>query len=90
LSVRPEHIQVHKQKPQEVDNVVEGTVSEAIFMGDAFHCQISVGQNSLRVHTHPFLTMTVGEKVFLRLDPQSCNGLPAEDIEGMDETMLGA
>jgi hypothetical protein len=34
--------------------------------------------------------MSPGEKVYLRLDPQSCNGLPAEDIEGMDESMLGA
>jgi len=89
ISVRPEHIQVHKQKPAETDNVVEGTVKEAVFMGDAYHCQIAVGDDLLRVHTHPFLSMTPGEKVYLHLDPQSCNGLPAEDIEGMDESMLG-
>jgi hypothetical protein len=44
----------------------------------------------LRVHTHPFLSMNPGDKVYLHLDPQSCNGLPAEDTEGMDETILGA
>ncbi len=89
LSIRPEHIQVHKEKPQGLDNVVEGAVKEAIFMGDAYHCQIAVGDVLLRVHTHPFLSMSPGEKVYLHLDPQSCNGLPAEDIEGMGESMLG-
>jgi len=89
ISIRPEHIQVHKQKPQGLENVVEGTVKEAVFMGDAYHCQIAVGDELLRVHTHPFLNMRPGEKVYLHLDPQSCNGLPAEDTEGMDESMLG-
>ena len=26
---------------------------------------------------------------FLQLDPASCNGLPADDKEGVDESMLG-
>ncbi len=90
LSIRPEHIEVMKQKPQVSENVLEGSVKEAIFMGDAYHCQIAVGDSVLRVHTHPFLTMNPGDKVYLHLDPQSCNGLPAEDTEGMDESALGA
>jgi iron(III) transport system ATP-binding protein len=89
LSIRPEHIEVMKQKPQVTQNVLEGTVKEAIFMGDAYHCQIAVGETLLRVHTHPFISMNPGDKVYLHLDPQSCNGLPAEDTEGMDESMMG-
>jgi iron(III) transport system ATP-binding protein len=89
LSIRPEHIQVHKQKPQDLENVVEGTVKDAVFMGDAYHCVIAVGDVLLRVHTHPFLSMSPGERVYLHLDPRSCNGLPAEDTEGMDESMMG-
>jgi iron(III) transport system ATP-binding protein len=89
LSIRPEHIEVMKQKPQVTQNVLEGTVKEAIFMGDAYHCQIAVGDMILRVHTHPFISMNPGDKVYLHLDPQSCNGLPAEDVEGMDESMMG-
>ena len=89
LSIRPEHIEVIKQKPQVSENVLEGMVKEAIFMGDAYHCQIAVGDMLLRVHTHPFLSMSPGDKVYLHLDPQSCNGLPAEDTEGMDESILG-
>ncbi|MFQ5917064.1 MAG: ABC transporter ATP-binding protein [Candidatus Binatia bacterium] len=89
ISIRPEHIQVHKQKPQMNDNVVEGTIKDAVFMGDAFHCHITVQDQLLRVHTHPFMPMTPGNKVYLHLDPQSCNGLPAGDTEGIDESMLG-
>lgn len=89
ISIRPEHIQVHKQKPAGLENLLAGTVKDAIFMGDAYHCQIAVGDDLIRVHTHPFLSMSPGETVYLHLDPQSCNGLPAEDTEGMDESMLG-
>jgi iron(III) transport system ATP-binding protein len=89
MSIRPEHIEVYKEKQEGLDNVVEGTVKEAVFMGDAYHCQIAVQDQLLRVHTHPFLTMTAEEKVYLRLDPQSCNGLASEDTEGMDESILG-
>ncbi|MCZ6562146.1 MAG: TOBE domain-containing protein, partial [Deltaproteobacteria bacterium] len=86
---RPEHIQVHKKKPQGLDNLVEGTVKDAVFMGDAFHCHIVVQDQLLRVHTHPFNPITPGEKIYLHLDPQSCNGLPAGDTEGIEESNLG-
>lgn len=89
ISIRPENIPVYKDKPQGLDNVLEGAVKEAVFMGDAYHCKIAVGDDLLSVHTHPFLSISPGEKVYLHLDPQSCNGLPADDIEGIDETMLG-
>ena len=45
ISIRPENIPVHKEKPQSLDNVVEGTVKEAIFMGDAYHCKVAVGDD---------------------------------------------
>lgn len=89
ISIRPENIPVHKEKPQGLDNILEGTVHEAIFMGDAYHCTIAVGGDLLAVHIHPFFNVSPGDKLFLHLDPQSCNGLPADDTEGVDESMLG-
>jgi iron(III) transport system ATP-binding protein len=89
ISIRPENIPVHKEKPHASENVVEGTVKEAIFMGDAYHCKIAVGDDLLAVHTHPFNHISPGEKVYLHLDPRSCNGLPADDTEGIDESILG-
>jgi iron(III) transport system ATP-binding protein len=89
ISIRPENIPLHKEKPEGLENVLEGTVTEAIFMGDAYQCKIAVGDDVLAVHTHPFNAVSPGDKVFLHLDPKSCNGLPADDTEGVDETMLG-
>jgi iron(III) transport system ATP-binding protein len=89
ISIRPENIPLHKEKPANMENVLEGTVKEAIFMGDAYQCKIAVGDDLLSVHTHPFNAVSPGDKVYLHLDPGSCNGLPADDTEGIDESMLG-
>ena len=89
ISIRPENIPLHKEKPQGLDNVLEGTVKEAVFMGDAYQCKVAVGDDLLAVHTHPFNAVSPGDKVYLHLDPGSCNGLPADDTEGVDESMLG-
>jgi iron(III) transport system ATP-binding protein len=89
ISIRPENIPVHKERPQALDNIVEGTVKEAVFMGDAYHCKVAVGDDLLAVHTHPFNSVRPGERVYLHLDPKSCNGLPADDTEGIDDSMMG-
>jgi iron(III) transport system ATP-binding protein len=89
ISIRPENIPLHKEKPQGLENVLEGTIKEAIFMGDAYQCKVAVGDDLLAVHTHPFNAVSPGEKVYLYLDPGSCNGLPADDKEGIDESILG-
>lgn len=89
ISIRPENIPLHKAKPQGLENVLEGTVKEAVFMGDAYHCKVAVGDDLIAVHTHPFNAVSPGEKVYLHLDPKSCNGLPADDTQGIDESMMG-
>jgi iron(III) transport system ATP-binding protein len=89
ISIRPENIPLYKEKPASMDNVLEGTVTEAIFMGDAYQCKVAVGDDVIAVHTHPFNSVNPGDKVYLHLDPGSCNGLPADDKEGVDESLLG-
>ena len=89
ISVRPENIAVASEVPAETGNVLKGTLHDAVFMGDAYHCQVRVREQLIRVHTHPANAVPVGADVYLKLDPESCNGLPADDTEGMDDTMLG-
>jgi ABC-type Fe3+/spermidine/putrescine transport system ATPase subunit len=89
ISIRPENIPLYKEKPQIIENLLEGTVKEAVFMGDAYQCKVAVGDDLLAVHTHPFNAVSPGDKVYLHLDPGSCNGLPADDREGIDESMMG-
>ena len=80
---------MHREAPASLENVVEGTVHDAVFMGEAYHCEIAVKDQLIRVHSHPMNAVPLGEKVYLTLDARSCNGLPAEDTEGMDDSMLG-
>jgi iron(III) transport system ATP-binding protein len=89
ISIRPENIPLYKEKPQIIENLLEGTVKEAVFMGDAYQCKVAVGDDLLAVHTHPFNAVSPGDKVYLHLDPGRCNGLPADDREGIDESMMG-
>ena len=89
ISIRPENIPLYKERPQGLENILEGKITEAIFMGDAYQCKVAVGDDLLAVHTHPFNSVSPGDKVYLQLDPKSCNGLPADDKEGIDESMLG-
>ncbi len=89
ISIRPENISVSSGAPASMENVLQGTLHDAVFMGDAYHCQVQVREQLIRVHTHPANAVPVGANVYLSLDPDSCNGLPADDTEGMDDTMLG-
>ena len=89
ISIRPENISVSSEAPASMDNVLHGTLHDAVFMGDAYHCQVQVREQLIRVHTHPANAVPVGANVYLTLDPDSCNGLPADDTEGMDDTMMG-
>ena len=45
ISIRPENIPLYKEKPQGLENVLEGIVKEAIFMGDAYQCKVAVGDD---------------------------------------------
>ena len=89
VSIRPENVSVTKEKPASAENVVQGTLHDAVFMGDAYHCQVAVGDQLIRIHTHPKHAVPVGQTVYLTLDPESCNGLSADYTEGMDDSMLG-
>ena len=89
ISIRPENIPLYKERPAQTENVLEGKVTEAVFMGDSYQCKVAVGDDLLAVHTHPFNAVNPGDRVYLQLDPASCNGLPADDKEGVDESMLG-
>jgi iron(III) transport system ATP-binding protein len=89
ISIRPENIPLYKERPAQTENVLEGKVTEAVFMGDTYQCKVAVGDDLLAVHTHPFNAVNPGDRVYLQLDPASCNGLPADDKEGVDESILG-
>ena len=81
LSIRPEHIQIATSDVA-ASNIVCGTVKEVTFMGEAFYTLVAAGKETLRVHTHPFQRLQVGQQVTLDLTQSSCSGLAARPDAG--------
>ncbi len=81
VSVRPEHIRLHREAPPAGarENVLAGTVKVVSFMGECNDCQISVGPTIFRVRTDPFVRPRRGEQVYLHLDAESCIAVPPSD-----------
>ena len=72
ISVRPENIKVASEAPVTNANVLHGKLHDAVFMGDAYHCQVKVREQLIRVHTHPSNAVPVGADIYLTLDPENC------------------
>jgi iron(III) transport system ATP-binding protein len=67
LSVRPENVRaVHERTPE---TPVAGEVLEAIFLGNCVDCRVQWGNFEWKVLGHARDRFKVGEKVYLRLDP---------------------
>ena len=71
VSVRPEDIELSEQ-PLDGANVRQGRVEEKVFVGDAVHWRIQVGDSVLQARSHPSLRTPIGEPITLRLNPQKC------------------
>ena len=67
LSVRPENVRaVHEQSSE---TPVAGEVLEAVFLGNCVDCRVQWGDFEWKVLGHARDRFKVGEKVYLRLDP---------------------
>ncbi|MBI4321371.1 MAG: ABC transporter ATP-binding protein [Chloroflexi bacterium] len=71
VCIRPENIDVLRSKDG-ADNVFEGTVETAAFMGEFLDCRLDVGGSEFRVRVHPSLALKRGEKVFVRFPAECC------------------
>jgi len=53
-------------------NVVEGVVSSLVFLGNIVDCAVTVAGQPLQVQLVPPVTVQTGDRVTLRLPPNSC------------------
>ena len=79
VSVRPEDVHVHKQRPAG-PNVVEGRVESLMFVGESVDLRIVVNGEELRTRQHPNVTLRQGDAVIVELPPEACTVL-REDFE---------
>jgi iron(III) transport system ATP-binding protein len=76
--VRPESIVLHQQKPSHGENILEGKVGAAMFLGEYVDCTIELGKNVLETHQPHSLRVRRGDTVWVELPVGDCMALPAE------------
>jgi iron(III) transport system ATP-binding protein len=76
--VRPESIVLHQKKPSHGDNILEGKIGAAMFLGEYVECTIELGKNVLETHQPHSLRVRRGDTVWVELPVGDCMALPAE------------
>ena len=78
VMVRPESVVLHKKKPLANENIIEGKVGAAMFLGEYVDCTVEFGRNVLQTHQHYTLQFRRGDPVWVELPAGECMALPAE------------
>jgi iron(III) transport system ATP-binding protein len=77
VMVRPESLVLHQKKPLENENIVEGKIGAAMFLGEYVECTVEIGQSVLQTHQPHTLQVRRGDAVWVELPRTECMALPA-------------
>ncbi len=69
LSIRPEDILLHLEKPADTLNLIEGEVIDTVYLGNFLDCQVQVGPHEIGVQIDHFEELDLGQKVYLSFTP---------------------
>jgi ABC-type Fe3+/spermidine/putrescine transport system ATPase subunit len=69
LSLRPEDIAIHFEKPADSGNLFEGEVSETVYLGSLLECRVKVGRYEVGIQIDHYEQIAPGQKVFLSFSP---------------------
>lgn len=72
LCIRPENIQISKEKPPTEINVLEGKVDNILNLGNIWDCRVMAWEKEIRIQLKPGQPLEIGEDVFLRINPVDC------------------
>src|SRR5258708_3483075 len=83
VTARPEDLMLHSGPPSDGlpgdgQNVLAGTVSGRVFLGDVIDYIVDVGEAQLRIRARPEHAFRVRESVHIGIAPQKCVGLVSE------------
>ncbi|HTI86136.1 MAG TPA: ABC transporter ATP-binding protein [Alphaproteobacteria bacterium] len=73
--VRPEDIGLCTDAPSSSNNVLEGKVAAASFLGDAMEFQVAVSDALVRLKLHPTTSVQKGDTIRFQLPAKSCRAL---------------
>ena len=77
IGIRPEDISVIHADDETFENVLSGTVTSTMFMGDALEVRVAAGADNLRLKLHPSESIAEGDIVRLGLPARACRVLVA-------------
>ncbi len=69
LSIRPEDILLHLEKPTDAMNLMEGEVIDTVYLGNFLDCQVKIGPYEVGVQIDHFEELDPGQKVYLSFTP---------------------
>jgi iron(III) transport system ATP-binding protein len=67
VAVRPENLWL--ANGEDVANVMQGEVTEVVFLGDSLECRAKVGSAELGMRLHPAHTVAVGDAIKIKVEP---------------------
>jgi len=76
--VRPESVVLHQMKPAGTENLMEGKIGAAMFLGEYLDCTVEIGKNVLQTHQRHTLQVRRGDPVWVELPAGECMALPVE------------
>jgi iron(III) transport system ATP-binding protein len=76
--IRPESIVLHQQKPAGAENIIEGKIGAAMFLGEYLDCTVEMGQTVVQTHQPHSLEVRRGDGIWAELPAGECMALPAE------------
>ena len=77
VTARPEDLTLFPAPPGDGLNVLAGTVSGRVFLGDVTDYTVNVGDTELRIRARPEQEFRVRQSVHIGVAPQKCVGLSA-------------
>jgi iron(III) transport system ATP-binding protein len=78
VTARPEDLMLYPSPPGDGLNVLAGSVSGRVFLGDVIDYIVDVGEAQLRIRARPEHVFHVRDSVHIGVAPQKCVGLRSE------------
>jgi iron(III) transport system ATP-binding protein len=72
VMIRPEGIVCSRNAGDNSDNLFEGTIKRALFLGNFIDGEVQVKNKSFRALLSPYQTFYPGEKVYIHVPPDRC------------------
>jgi iron(III) transport system ATP-binding protein len=69
LSLRPEDLALHLERPPDLPNLIEGEVVDTVYLGSFLDCRVRVGPHELGVQLDHVEPLAPGQPVFLTFAP---------------------